>query len=214
MKCTVPERDNLKYLMKMRGIKDNDLSEATGVPMTTIYRMKIGYTADPRLSTMKAVADYFGVTLGQIIGEEPLNLDLLHPDKGVTKVPVVNWEQIATWETVSKEKSLPWVLIENAASRKLFALRVNSDEYGEKFPRQALLLVESTETNVYPQYVIVQNKMTQYCMLAKRMRSVSGDCFVHPQNAAMIIPVDIKKHQTMGVVVGVRIDLNESLLIN
>ena len=52
-------------LAARRGMTLDDVSEASGVNLSTLYRIVAG-TQDPKLSTAAAVADALGVTLNQL----------------------------------------------------------------------------------------------------------------------------------------------------
>lgn len=58
----------LAALMKARGISDNELARALFMPQPTISRIASGVTKEPKEKTLRAVADYFGVTTDQLRG--------------------------------------------------------------------------------------------------------------------------------------------------
>lgn len=51
----------LAALMRARGISDNQLARALGIPQPTISRIASGKTKEPKASTLRSIADYFGV---------------------------------------------------------------------------------------------------------------------------------------------------------
>ena len=65
-------KDTLKALMEQRGISQNELGEKTKVPQPTIFRILSGESKDPRHSTVKPIADFFGVTVAQLRGDDPM----------------------------------------------------------------------------------------------------------------------------------------------
>ena len=66
-------RANLAALMKDKGaMSDNELARQTGINQTTISRLLKGKIADPGVDKLCKLADYFGVTLSQLIGEKPI----------------------------------------------------------------------------------------------------------------------------------------------
>ncbi|MCG9054413.1 helix-turn-helix domain-containing protein [Laribacter hongkongensis] len=68
-------KDTLKALMEQRGITQNELGEKTKVPQPTIFRILSGESKDPRHSTVKPLADFFGVTVAQLRGDDPMEED-------------------------------------------------------------------------------------------------------------------------------------------
>ncbi len=65
-------KDTLKVLMEQRGITQNELGEKTKVPQPTIFRILSGESKDPRHSTVKPLADFFGITVAQLRGDDPM----------------------------------------------------------------------------------------------------------------------------------------------
>lgn len=59
---------NLAELLKKRCIKKNQLAHHVGIPVMTIRRLLSGETGDPRISTLKCIADYFEVSVDVLIG--------------------------------------------------------------------------------------------------------------------------------------------------
>ena len=58
--------DNLRALMAVESLSENQLSRNTGVPQPTIHRILSGRVADPRDGTLRPLADYFEVTVDQL----------------------------------------------------------------------------------------------------------------------------------------------------
>lgn len=208
MKEKPPERSNLIELMKALKVGDNELSAQTGLPPTTIYRMKVG-TTDPRLSTMKALADFFQVTLGQIVNEEPLPADFLELNDKVNKnntffkIPVLGWEQASVWKEGALQQYTEWTYTDVVQSEKAFALKIRSDEYGLRFPKGGVILVEDVLPESYPYYAVIFNLASQECSIVKVMQAASVVYLVHPENQAISFPLDAEKHQIVGVILGV-----------
>lgn len=83
-------KDVLKALMEGKSINQNELADRTKVPQPTIFRILNGDSKDPRHSTVKPLADFFGVTVAQLRGDEPLE----GSDTISGKLrPIAVWEQ-------------------------------------------------------------------------------------------------------------------------
>lgn len=57
---------NLDFLMTREGINPTILSERTGIPQPTVHRIASGESKDPRTSTVKPLAEYFGFTVADL----------------------------------------------------------------------------------------------------------------------------------------------------
>ncbi|MBE7022074.1 MAG: helix-turn-helix domain-containing protein [Ruminococcaceae bacterium] len=58
----------LKKLRKSRGLNQDELAQLLGVRKTTISNYETGYSK-PSNSTLRQIADFFGVTIGELLGE-------------------------------------------------------------------------------------------------------------------------------------------------
>lgn len=58
------------------GLSQGRLSMASGVPLATITRIEQGITVDPKGATLAALAGALGVTVGQLLGVEPMTAGL------------------------------------------------------------------------------------------------------------------------------------------
>src|SRR3990167_10478670 len=65
-------RDNLLRLMKNHDTNMTLIFKQTGVPITTIQRICKDPNANPTLASLIPIAEYFSITLAQLIGEQPL----------------------------------------------------------------------------------------------------------------------------------------------
>lgn len=63
----------LTYLMSIKGIKSAELGRKTGVAQPVVHRLMTGVTENPQILTLKPIADYFGVSIDQLLGLAPLN---------------------------------------------------------------------------------------------------------------------------------------------
>lgn len=201
--------------MKIHKISDNELSAKTGLPSTTIYRLKVGYTTDPRLSTLKRLADFFNVTLAQIANEEPLGPDFFRQGEGTFfRIPVLEWKQAFEWKKVliflSNSNHSFWTYTDRVSLGMSFALKIESSEYGAVFPKESLICIDGSITNItYPHYAVVSDKLSQKSSIVKVTRGISNNYFVHPANDAIVTIFDAEKYQIMGVIVSIKTNFTE-----
>ena len=65
----------LTKLMARQQLTDNELADRVGIPQPTISRIKNGDSRDPRDTTLRPLAEYFGLTISQLRGDMPLPAD-------------------------------------------------------------------------------------------------------------------------------------------
>lgn len=63
----------MQQLLMRANLTANGLATKLNLPTPTVHRLLIGDVQDPRLSTMLLIADYFEITLEQLIGRHSLN---------------------------------------------------------------------------------------------------------------------------------------------
>lgn len=63
---------NIKFLRKQKKLSQSELAEILNVEQTAISRWELGKTA-PDLRSIEKMAEFFEVTVDQILGREPLN---------------------------------------------------------------------------------------------------------------------------------------------
>src|SRR3990167_9900019 len=57
---------NLQRLLAAHDVSENDIAQSLGIPVMTIRRLVSGETADPRISTLKLLADFFKVSIDSL----------------------------------------------------------------------------------------------------------------------------------------------------
>lgn len=81
-------KSNLDYLLKKNKTNPNELSEKHGIPQSTIFRIQNGLTENPRQSTLKAISDWSGVGVGDLLTKDLRVLDL-----------IPNLTRVADWDS-------------------------------------------------------------------------------------------------------------------
>jgi transcriptional regulator with XRE-family HTH domain len=66
----MPFGEQLQKLRKAKGLSQLDLSRSTGLSLSIIAQLEQGQATNPRLSTVKALADALGCTL-DALGRDP-----------------------------------------------------------------------------------------------------------------------------------------------
>lgn len=62
----------LTQLMTKKGIKSAELARQTQVGQPVIHRLMTGNTENPQILTLKPLADFFAVSIDQLLGYAPL----------------------------------------------------------------------------------------------------------------------------------------------
>lgn len=117
----------LSRLMSDRGINSAELARKVGIGQPVIYRLMTGVTENPQILTLKPIADFFEISVDQLLGFSPLNTQ--NSLDNATLHTLVN--KLTTIKTISSvlAELLP-TLIEGyrkAVSAKLVKAEISTD---------------------------------------------------------------------------------------
>jgi SOS-response transcriptional repressor LexA len=150
----------LKRLMTECNIDDAKLSETTGVPFTTIARMRSNIKANPTASSLRPLASYFGISISQLLGDEPLSTaHLLSENTTSRQIPLISWQRAAAWadDNDIKHKDIcNWLSIDLPLSPKSFAVTIENRGFGQPFNAGNILIIDPSATPTSKDYVLLQ----------------------------------------------------------
>ena len=140
--------ENLSALLKQRNLNVNQLAQLIGIPMMTIRRLLSGETEDPRISTLKLIANYFNISIDSLINGASHNKIL--GSKGIKSylIPKFTWVSLSRlnkteildineweeWESISLSE--PHIL-----SNESFALESRPSMYA-RFPKGTIFIID------------------------------------------------------------------------
>lgn len=154
----------LNHVITLHGISEAELSRQIGVPRATINRLVSGRTPDPRASTLKAIAEFFNISVDQLLGKQPLFLGANQSMIATvdTSLPIIDWNQAENWqEVVSRLKPdnhFNWTIADPSHKKGSFALRLNGESMWPQFQEKTILIIEPTEQVKNKDFVIAYIK--------------------------------------------------------
>lgn len=153
---------NLEFLLKKNGLSSSQLSNDSGIDKPIISRILSGKTTNPQVETLKPIADFFNVTIDQLIGSE-INLDKKH---GIVVpinrmlVPVIEWKHIPYWldikDTYNPSKTIDAKI---SSSQDSFALTISDDKFEPKFSIHNIIIVDPTLTPKNRDYILTKSNV-------------------------------------------------------
>lgn len=153
----------LMELIKRSGISESELARQIKVPRGTINRLVLGRTPDPRASTLNAIAEYFGVSVDQLIGKQPLLVNEHSVVSGSQSfIPILNLKETQNWEEVIKslkpEGNFEWILIDPSIEQGRFAIRLNGESMWPQFQENTILIIAPEQIAKNRDYVVAYVK--------------------------------------------------------
>lgn len=131
----------LKTLLKEHGLTVTELARRVGIAQPVIYRMASGETTDPKLGTLKPIAEFFQITLDQLAGLAPLSLKE-DPINKVNQLPILSWESAINWPTARQQQTAHYAFSDQALSDNAYALVVSDTTMRPNFPEDTILMVD------------------------------------------------------------------------
>lgn len=201
-------RENLKTLINIHSTSEAELARKTAIPQATLNKILLGNTEDPRASTLRILANFFDVTIGQIIGVEPLNLvqntDSIRPflRQDLHPIPVIEWNKLSSWIFERKVSSShvfeKWVVTEQKISDLAFA--VKSQPFMQPvFRENSILIIDPKAEQSDGSYIIVS---IDGCHPTIRKLSIDGgDTYLTPIQFSIPPSKWTKNHKLVGVIV-------------
>jgi SOS-response transcriptional repressor LexA len=137
--------ENLTRLMTLRKTTENRIARDINIPVMTVRRLLSGETADPRISTLKTLADYFNVSIDNlIVRNDEINYGVMGQSKPLF-IPVLDWESAQRANKIDFSQWHEWVPVtvgknENISARA-FALESRPSMY-PRFQQRTMFIID------------------------------------------------------------------------
>lgn len=150
----------LSGLIKRYHISEAELARQTVVPRATINRLVSGRTSDPRASTLNSIAEFFSISVDQLLGKSPIYEDNKHEFSLTSgQIPVLKWEEALPWKKNIIDKlslnSYELISCDQSIKDAQFSLRVKGDAMAPNFPDNAVLMIDTNKVASNRDYVII-----------------------------------------------------------
>lgn len=201
-------------------ISEGELSRKTGVPQSTIHRILAGQIKESKPSTLRPLANYFGLTLSQLQGEEPMPVQRQTGNASIENeqpknylgtparlIPLITWEQATNWKTncqnYQHESNKGWVATNKDVGPNAFGLRIQGNSmtstHGPSFEDGFEIVVDPDRTPQHHDFVVVREANKQSAVL--RQLSVEGSSYdLFPLNPRYQVTHIEDLNQICGVV--------------
>ena len=132
--------------MEQAKIDNLDLSYHTGIPTATISRLRNNADSNPTISTLAPIANFFGITLHQLLGDEELpdeECSVIHAHSLKTvQVPLVSIDYAAEIITLNADTAqrYQWVASSAKVGEGSFAILSKGSQAIPHLPLGAILI--------------------------------------------------------------------------
>ena len=148
----------LRQLLCQAGLSENELARRTGVAQQVINRLLSGENTNPKLSTLRPLAQYFDVSISELLGEPRSSAtgSMMH------SIPFLHdniWRDDVAWSERLKTGEQVWVDCEPRAA--LFALRMPDDTMEPQFSAGTLLIFDPHAQAVSGDFVLWKTRPSE-----------------------------------------------------
>ncbi len=140
----------LKKLLYDRRINSTELAHAVDLPQPTVHRLVTGKSTRPYRSSLEPIADYFSISVDQLIGEKPLPVESALK---ITQVPFVAWSNLDTQDVDLSYPPIPFV---GTISSNGFATTMPDNSMEPLIPKRSLLILDPELKPIDRSYILVQ----------------------------------------------------------
>lgn len=204
----------LKGLMAELGINESELARRTGVGQPVVHRICSGETDNPKVATLSPIANFFAISISQLIGDEPLSTDRIpgtfNPEaQGWSQIPLLAWEQILSWPNLT-EKSAPLRAISTdiALGQNSYAVSVRDTTMEPRFPEGTVLIIDPNLNPNNLDFAIVHID-GQNLPKFKQVLIDGEHTILKPLNSDFKTLLLDKPHKFLGVMIQSRMDFKK-----
>jgi len=192
--------------MDEQDLTTSELARRTGIGQPVVYRILSSETGDPKVGTLSAIANYFAVSISQLIGDEPLPKNRLPGTHiktkfGWSKAPLLSWEDAVGWPG-NKEKfpELEYLVTDADVGPDAYALKVKDTAMRPLFPEDTVLIIDPALQPEDRDYAIVHIDEQKQAIF-RQILFDGQNIYLKPLNADFKITQLEGKYKFLGIVV-------------
>jgi SOS-response transcriptional repressor LexA len=207
----------LLKLMKEVGVSEAKLARKTDIPQPTLHRILSGSTKSPRGSSLAPLANFFSVTINQLMGADELPTDRVagtHNSRiyGWTPVPLISWTEANKWQQFEKvlrsHKWGEWVSTDLSVSGKTFAMTVQGDAMAPTFIEGTTLIIDPEATINNRDFVIIKSDTSKSASFRQLLTDGDDKYLKSINDEFRTIQADNDKTTIIGKLVQARTDFH------
>lgn len=196
---------NLSVLLKEHGRNANSLAQILDIPMMTIRRLLSGETANPRISTLKLLADHFHVSVDALMGRYTFDSYKIVEKNQPRRVPQLDWrtaEKVFATHEFNSSNWEKWQAIvvgeQYLIGKNAFALESRPSMY-PRFPHGTIFIVDPDTSPTDGDIVLVRLKENRELTLRELVID-SPEWQLHPVTpGASVLQFSKHHHELVGV---------------
>lgn len=151
---------NIKKLISFSNMTEVELARRAVIPQPTLHKILSGDTSNPRISTIRLLANYFNISVDDLYGDNIL--EIIEKPK-VHYIPIISWNDCikgtAYTHNLSSSNWQAWIITE-VLGESMYAL-TSKPSMEPQFPRKTILIVNPAMTPIDGDLIVVHYKGTE-----------------------------------------------------
>lgn len=205
----------LKALMAEVRINESELARRTGIGQPVVHRIASGETDNPKVGTLSPIANFFAVSISQLIGDEPLPANRIPGtfNPGIQswkRLPLLTWSQALEWPHIPEHnKPTQTISIDQNVNENAYALIVKDNTMEPRFPEGTTLIVDSELQPQNRDFAIVYVN-NQKLPTFKQVLIDGESIYLKPLNPDFKTILLDKNYKFLGVVIQARMNFDKA----
>ncbi len=187
--------DNLNTLMANARMNACELARKTGVPASTIKKIRNHNNPNPTLATLIPIAQNFAISVSQLVGDEGLTMH------DVSRLPLLSWEQAVHWPQTTPAALMSSGMM-NQYSEHSFALLIQEDNW-EGFAADSVIIIDPTIKADHRDYILVHKLQNELPSL-RQMLQDDGTTYLKPVVSGYQMSILNHDYRILGTVMEIR----------
>lgn len=197
--------DNLQNLLKANHLTLNQIAKDLEMPVMTVRRLFSGETSNPRISTLKLLADYFKVSIDALITKRQQASNEFSKKTKTHFLPLLKWSTVKKINTI-KELDLnswnDWQVVtldeDNEISASAFAL-TSRPSMSPRFPLGSIFIIDPETQATDGDIILIKFKKNDELTLRKLILDPPQKQLQSIITEPNIFPYVEKEHVIIGV---------------
>jgi SOS-response transcriptional repressor LexA len=201
---------NIQYLMDFNGVKSpSALARLTKISQPTLYRWMVSDAREPRHSSLKPLADFFNVTIADLLERDLATGDTVAIKAFVTARREVPMMRISpdelTLEECDPTDTVPAMKIK--ATRAMFAITVKGDSMKPFLPDGSVVIIDPKRalTGDKNMTIVLAREPKTQTLVLRRLVKEGGRWYLLPENTAYGTDILVDVPDVVGTVVEAQI---------
>lgn len=142
--------ENLQTLLKLHGdLSLSDLSRETKIPQPTLHHIIDGKTKKPRRQALETLANFFSISVPQLLGITSFSLNI--PDNikhclKISTVPLIDWNLAKDWKRDKKDLSkFDEIILDRQVDINAFAIQLQDSTLEPLFQEKSILIFDPSK---------------------------------------------------------------------